>query len=186
VTIPETSDKVITAIITPTANRAILASLEGIIYDCTFQPNGPVMVRAITPTDFPSLRIDAARPVPLTSLAFQNGALIIGTSSRGLLRIDDFLTPTGTVEIKEVVSRPRLFFVETLALDPSNLLWYGGQTTPEDSGFIRLRNFCDPRRSVSVWGRSARSLSISAESYGAPVRAGGDGRRRAGPRASDF
>jgi signal transduction histidine kinase/ligand-binding sensor domain-containing protein len=146
ITIPETSEKVITAIITPAANRAVIASLEGMIFDCVRQPNGVVTVRAMTPTDYPSLRIDAERPVPLTSLAFQHGALLIGTSSRGLLKIDAFLTSTGTVEIKEVVSRPRLFFVETLALDPANLLWYGGQTAAEDSGLYKAEELSRPEK----------------------------------------
>lgn len=142
--ISETDGRPITAILVIGPDRAVLAGSEGVIYDCTLRPNGASQVNSITPDKQPRLRIDAQRPLPLTSLARQGSSLIVGTSSRGLLRIPGFLD--GALETEEIVSRPRLYFVDVLTVDPAGNLWFGGQTTGEDSGLYQAADLSRPER----------------------------------------
>lgn len=166
--IPETAGKRITAIITPAPGRAILASLEGVIFDCAVQPSGNVSVRAITPDSHPLLRIDAERPLPLTSLAIRNDSLIIGTHSRGLLEIEGFLR--GGSEIGASASGSRQYFVEALALGADGNLWHGAQARGDDSGLYRA---VDRARSERVGFNlgTVRALAFDAR---AQLWAGGE------------
>ena len=144
--ISATAGHTITAIITPGAGRALMASADGCVFDCRVRPegaaDGTMMVRAITPRDSGLLSVDAGGRVPLelTSLALVaeapvGEAIIVGTHSRGLLRVE--LPENDRATVAEVPSRPRAFFVEAIETDARNQVWLGAQTTPEDSGLYR-------------------------------------------------
>ncbi len=139
--IPETSGKAVTSIITPAEGRAVMASREGVIFDCSTIADGTLAVQTIEPKDHSLLRIDSGggRPLPLTSLALIGETLIAGTRSRGLLAIE-------RGEVKEILSHPRAFFVEAIEVDPHGRMWFGAQTTARDSGLFESGNLARPEK----------------------------------------
>ena len=137
--VTETEGKAITAIITPERGRAVMASEQGDLFDCTTKPDGSLATLVIKQTDHALLSSDPFRrvPVQLTSLALVKGALLVGTRSRGLLSVEQR-------EVKEINSRPRAFFVEALETDSRGQLWFGAQTTDEDSGLYASGDLLRP------------------------------------------
>src|SRR5215510_15472248 len=101
-TIKETAGKVITAIITPDRDHAIMASEAGQIFDCRSTPT--LTVRAIPEQPLQSTDKDQPGALKLTSLALIDGTLYAGTQSRGLVEIQNG-------QAKEIVSKPRSFFI---------------------------------------------------------------------------
>lgn len=144
--VPKTEDRPITAIFAPAAGRAMLASEQGEIFDCQRLADGEIAVQVITPADSPLLSIDAGshRPLPLTSIAVLDDALVVGTRGRGLLTVQTGQEAAPVV--KEVFSRPRAFFVEAIAADATHQLWFGSQTTTEDSGLYESGNLLHPEK----------------------------------------
>ncbi len=139
--IPETRDSAVTAIITPEAGRAMMTSEQGEIFECATVRDGALAVRKIKPEDHPLLTIESRghAPLRLTSLALIDNTLIVGTRSRGLLAIDTTQMKAGATMtpdfISEILSRPRAFFVEAIEADARGRLWFGAETSAEDSGF---------------------------------------------------
>jgi ligand-binding sensor domain-containing protein len=107
--IKETEGKAVTSIITPERGRAILASDEGLIFNCALDASGAINVQAIPNVPLRSADEEHPGPLRLTSLALANGMLYAGTRSRGLLNVEG-------EAVREVQSRPRPFFIE--ASDP--------------------------------------------------------------------
>jgi len=133
--IKETAGKVITAIITPQKDRAIIASENGQIFDCQVQVKNPsnlaltdaerqtvvsFTVRAIPEQPLPSADKDHPGSLKITSLAMAGEKLYAGTQSRGLLQIENG-------EAKEIVSKPRSYFISALATDSAGHVWSGAQ-----------------------------------------------------------
>ena len=139
--IPETAGKTITAILTPDSTRAFLASEQGSIFSCSTQADGSVGVRKIKSEDNALLQIDSAShsPLPLTSLALAGNTLLVGTRSRGLLSVEGD-------EVKEILSRPRAFFVEAIATDAKGRPWFGAQTTDRDCGLYQSADPVRPQK----------------------------------------
>ncbi|HUQ31003.1 MAG TPA: two-component regulator propeller domain-containing protein, partial [Pyrinomonadaceae bacterium] len=138
--IPETAGKVITAIITPESGRAILASEEGVIYDCRREVAADSLaVKTIPEKPLASADFERPGPLNLTSLAMKDGALYIGTRSRGVIKIE-----AGTVS--EIRSSPRPFFVETIETDAKGRLWYGAKAKAEESGLYEAHDAMRPVR----------------------------------------
>src|SRR6185369_5807849 len=109
-----------------------------------------------------------------------DGALIVGTHSRGLLAIDAAqlkagAAPTATV-VKELLSRPRAFFVEAIETDSRGQVWFGADTSAEDSGLYDASDLTHPEKigaglgkvtalafdqSGNLWaGSEARGVSV--------------------------
>ena len=132
ISVPETEDKTITAIITPDARRAVMTSSQGEIFYCSTGTDGQISVRTIGPQDNPLLSIDSDRriPLPLTSLALVNQTIVVGTRSRGLLRVE-------RDEVKEIPSRPPAFFIEAIETDSQGHLWFGSQIKSEGGGLYK-------------------------------------------------
>lgn len=144
--VPKTEARTITAIITPAAGRALMTSGQGEIFDCRRLDNGDLAVRAVTPADSPLLTTDAGgrTPLPLTSLTMLDHALIVGTHSRGLLQVER--ADNDRPLVTEIFSRPRAFFVEAIAADANHQLWFGSQTTAEDSGLYASGDLLRPEK----------------------------------------
>ncbi|HXG66570.1 MAG TPA: two-component regulator propeller domain-containing protein [Blastocatellia bacterium] len=139
--IAETAGKSITAIITPGGGRVVMTCEQGIVFDCRASQDGAFAVRAFGPEEHSLLSIDAngRNPLHLTSLALLNNMLLIGTRSRGLLAIEGDT-------VKEILSRPRAFFVEAIAVDAQGRAWYGAQATSEDSGLYFSGDLSRPEK----------------------------------------
>ena len=150
--IPETRDSAVTAIITPETGRAMMTSEQGEVFDCATARDGSLAVHMIKPDDHPLLTIESRghAPLRLTSLALTGSTLTIGTRSRGLLAIDSNQMKAGATRmpdlVKEILSRPRAFFVEAIETDARGRLWFGAETSAEDSGFYDGRDLMRPAK----------------------------------------
>ena len=72
---------------------------------------------------------DHPGPLKITSLAMVGEKLYAGTQSRGILLIENG-------EAKEVVSKPRSFFVNALETDGQGRLWVGARARLEEGGLL--------------------------------------------------
>jgi signal transduction histidine kinase len=142
--VKETAGKVITAIITPQPGRALMASESGQIFDCQVKQPAAVsstnrsaegderptfVVRTIPDQPLQSADKDHPGPLKITSLVLVGDKLYAGTQSRGILLIENG-------EAKEVVSKPRNYFVNALETDGQGHLWVGGRARAEESGLL--------------------------------------------------
>ncbi len=159
-TIKETAGKVITAIITPERDHAILASENGQIFDCRFtqqsasrvaitdaerNPPPTLTVRAIPEQPLQSADKDQPGALKLTSLAIANGKLYAGTQSRGLIEIQNG-------EAKEVVSKPRSFFINALETDARGGLWVGARAGKDEGAIFDQSDPLKPARANAATG----------------------------------
>ena len=158
--IKETAGKVITAIITPQKDRAIMSSENGQIFDCQVkQPaavsspsrsgeaNDDVSFAVRTIPDQPLQSTDKDHPgsLKITSLAFLNHTIYAGTKSRGLLLIEGG-------EAKEVTSKPRSYFINALETDSQGRLWVGVKARAEDSGLFDETELLKPSKANGATG----------------------------------
>ena len=158
--IKETAGKVITAIITPQRDRAIMSSENGQIFDCQVKLEGPsplsltdaerkpvvtFTVRAIPDQPLPSADKDHPGSLKITSLTMVGEKLYAGTQSRGLLSIEGG-------EAKEVISKPRSYFVNALETDSRGRLWVGVKTRAEDSGLFDETELLKPSKANGATG----------------------------------
>ena len=183
--IPDTQGSFITAIITQGAGRALMTSQQGEIFDCSTARDGSLLIHKISSESHSLLTIESRghAPVQLTSLALVNDALIVGTHSRGLLAIDAAQLKAGAAPtanlVKEVLSRPRAFFVEAIETDARGHIWFGADTSAEDSGLYDASDLTHPEkigaglgkvtalafdRTGDLWvGSEARGVSVYRE-----------------------
>ena len=180
--IKETAGKVITAIITPQKDRAFIASENGQIFDCQVQVKNPsklvltdaerqtvvsFTVRAIPEQPLPSADKDHPGSLEITSLAMVGEKLYAGTQSRGLLQIENG-------DAKEIVSKPRSYFINALATDSTGHVWVGAQARGEDSGLFDHGDLLKPARANAATGTvtaivpgSADDLWVGTDGHGA-------------------
>ncbi|MBV9210641.1 MAG: hypothetical protein JOZ52_08435 [Acidobacteria bacterium] len=163
--IKETEGKAVTAILTPERGRAILASDEGLIFNCTLDNEGAVSVRAIPDAPLHSADEEHPGPLRLTSLALMNGALYAGSLSRGLLTVEGDA-------IKEVQSRPRPFFVEAVEADTQGHLWLGARAKGEEGALYEASDAAHPKL---IDGATGAITSIATDGHG-DIWVGTDGR----------
>ncbi len=167
--IPETRDRAVTAIITPERGRAMMTSEQGEIFDCATARDGSLAVHQIKPDDHPLLTIESRghAPLRLTSLALIDNTLIVGTRSRGLIAIDAARMKAGATMmpdfIKEILSRPRAFFVEAIEIDARGRLWFGAETSAEDSGVYNASDLMQPEK---IGGATGTVTALRADERG--------------------
>jgi signal transduction histidine kinase len=158
--IKETAGKVITAIITPQKDRAIMSSENGQIFDCQARLEGPSAlslsnaernqvvtfnVRAIPDQPLPSADKDHPGSLKITSLTMVSQRLYAGTQSRGVLSIEGGAA-------KEVISKPRNYFINALETDSQGRLWVGVKTRAEDSGLFDETELLKPAKANGATG----------------------------------
>lgn len=161
----ETAGSTITAIITPERGRAILASLQGVIFDCRTNADKTFNVRTIPEKPLTSADFDRPGALNLTSLMMKDGVLYIGTRSRGVIAIENDV-------VSEIKSTPRPFFVEALEMDARGSLWYGAKAKAEDSGLYKAQEALRPVKTGAGLGK-VMSLRAGAHE---DMWAGTDGR----------
>ena len=150
--IPETVGKVITSIIVPEPGRAILASEQGVIFDCRTKPDGSLELKTIPEKPLTSADFERPGPLNLTSLATKDNVLYAGTLTRGLIAIDND-------QVSEIRSTPRPFFVYALEKDSQGHLWYGAKTKAEDSGLFQAADVNRPAKVGTGLGTVASLLA---------------------------
>lgn len=158
--VKETAGKVITAIITPQTDRAIMASESGAIFDCQVskptEPSSPsragegtpgltIVTRTIPAQPLQSADVDHPGPLKITSLALVDQKLFAGTQSRGILLIENG-------EAKDVSSKPRSYFINALETDGQGRLWVGARARSEDSGLLDNTEPLKPSKTAAMTG----------------------------------
>ncbi len=126
----ETAGKVITAIIAPEHNRVVIATEQGMLFECRKKEDGTLDVRQLLEQPLESADRDRPGPLPLTSLNVVDGKLLAGSLSRGLLTIEN-----GTA--RESPLRPPTYFVRALETDADGKLWLGARSRKEESGLYQ-------------------------------------------------
>jgi signal transduction histidine kinase/ligand-binding sensor domain-containing protein len=164
--IKETEGKSITAIIAPGRGRTVLASDEGLLFDCRKAPDGSLSVRAFP--DEPLQAADETRRslLQLTSLATFGETVLAGTHTRGLLAIDGD-------GVRAIEGRPGAFFVEALEQDASGNLWMGARAQGDESGLYHSST--NALRLVKVGEGTGTVTALGADNDGG-VWVGTDGR----------
>ena len=176
-TVPETAGKVITAIITPQADRAIMATEAGQIFDCevkkaansTARPGEGTPGLTFTVKTIPNQALESADKdhpglLKITSLALVGEKLYVGTQSRGLIMIENG-------EPKEIVSKPRSYFINALTTDSQGHLWSGGLGRGEDGA---LFDSSDPLKPIKIAAPTGTVAAI-ARGAGDDIWVGTDG-----------
>ena len=166
--IKETAGKAVTAILMPERGRAVLASEQGLIFDCRMQTDGSLITQTNPAQPLASADSDHPGPLRLTSLAYAKDTLLAGTLSRGLLAFErDQLA-----RAKEVQSRPRLYFINALEPDALGRVWFGAKAKNDDSGLYQSEDLLHPLKIGSGIGTV---VSLRADSEGG-LWVGTDGR----------
>ena len=173
VRVEETREKSVRAILTPAAGRALLATSDGLVFDCRLNADGTLTTKQLgAPL---TVAAGKGQTLQLTSLALSGETVVVGTRGRGLMTIE----PDG--ETKEIVSRPRVFFVEALeqdthdAPDSGGALYFGAQTSGGDSGVFRVEGdrLAQPRK---LTGAQTGTVTALASDGRGLVYAATDGR----------
>ena len=149
--IEETKDFAITSILL--GKNIFLATADGVIFKLAENAENTFSVEKI-----PHERLLASdgKPLQITSLARKNETIIAGTQSRSFLLIENNLA-------RETFSRPRPFFVNTLAQDKNGNLWLGADASNAESGFFSLNDIARPARIGSGLGNV---LAIETDAEG--------------------
>ncbi len=144
--IGELDGKTINAIIAPARGRVILATEQGMIYECLWDAvessaeitglmqgaieNPSIRTRQLLATPLQSSEAERPGPLPLTSLTIFHDKLLAGSASRGVLEIEN-----GGARSLDL--RPPAYFVRALETDPQGALWIGSRSRKEESGFYQ-------------------------------------------------
>jgi signal transduction histidine kinase/ligand-binding sensor domain-containing protein len=126
----ETAGKAVTAIIAPERNRVVMATEQGMVFECRKKEDGTLDVRQLLEQPLESADRDRPGPLPFTSLNIVDGKLLAGSLSRGLLTIEK-----GTA--RESPLRPPNYFVRALETDADGKLWLGARGRKEESGLYQ-------------------------------------------------
>ena len=151
--VKETEGKAITAILIRERTRALLASDEGLVFDCTVDASGVISANAMPDSPLRSADEDHPGPLQITSLAQLNNTIYAGTRSRGLLALEGR-------EAREVQSRPRAFFIQTLEADARGHLWLGARSK-DDVGALYEAN--DPLHPNLIDGATGGVTSLRTD-----------------------
>jgi signal transduction histidine kinase/ligand-binding sensor domain-containing protein len=128
--IAETKGKSVLAVFAPAPRRALLATADGLVFECRQEADGALAVRQLG--ERLTVGTGKAQAVELSSLALMGETVVVGTRGRGLVTVE----PTG--EAREISGRPRAFYVESLAQTSGGALLFGAQTSGGDSGLFRV------------------------------------------------
>jgi signal transduction histidine kinase/ligand-binding sensor domain-containing protein len=160
--IKDLAGKTVNAVITPEKGRAIVATEQGMVYDCRVKPQPPELpsatsvtrtvtsnegsdgtisravpalqeVRPLLTEPLQSADADHPGPLALTSLTIAHDKLLVGSLSRGILLIEN-----GAARPLEM--RPQAYFVRALETDAKGQLWAGARSKKEESGFYEGDN----------------------------------------------
>lgn len=111
-------DQTINAIIEPEKGRLIMATEQGMIYECRIKSDGGYEIKPLLTQPLESADTDNPGLLPITSLTVAHDKLLAGSLSRGLLAIEN-----GSA--KEMQGRRTAFFIRSLETDTRGQLWIG-------------------------------------------------------------
>jgi len=156
--VPETNGMTINAIISPARDHVFLATDSGQIFDCQVKEKPPstvvgpesttdlsFVVRPLFNQPLQSADKDHPGPLRITSLAMIGEKLYAGTQSRGVVLVENG-------EAKEIVSKPRSYFINALLTDGNGRLWVGAQARGDDSGLLDSSDLLKPNKTAAQTG----------------------------------
>jgi signal transduction histidine kinase/ligand-binding sensor domain-containing protein len=148
-----TQGSAVTAIEFAEDGGVVFATAGGVVLRCPPALESRAVAVAGPSTD-PKLSTGSSA-LALTSVATSDDRLLVGTLGRGLLVVRD-----GAVD--EVVSRPRAFFVQALAVDAGGRLFVAAQSKVDDGGVYDASDLARPRRLPGGTG-SVNALTFDAD-----------------------
>ena len=166
--IKETTGKALTSILMPERGRAVMASEQGLIFDCRVQTDGSLITRSEPGQPLTSADSDHPGALRLTSLAYAKDTLLAGTLSRGLLAFERDRFD----RVKEVQSRPRSYFINALESDATGRVWFGAKAKNDDSGLYQSDDLLRP---LKVGSNLGTVVALRADPQGG-LWVGTDGR----------
>lgn len=124
--IAEVRGQSISAIHLPERGKALLASEQGNVFECSGGA-GSLSVRPLLATALQSADRERPGPLALTSVTVHDGNVLVGSMSRGLIAIANGVA-------SEVPDRRSGFFVRALTTDHEGRLWMGTRVRREEQG----------------------------------------------------
>ncbi|MFN2498003.1 MAG: two-component regulator propeller domain-containing protein [Pyrinomonadaceae bacterium] len=134
----------INAIIEPENGRLLMASEQGMIYECRTNAGG-FQIRKLLDKPLESADRDNPDPLPLTSLTVAHEKLFAGSLSRGLLAIENN-------SATEMQARRPAFFVRALATDARGQLWVGTRSRKDQQALHSTQGFSEIASADKVTG----------------------------------
>ena len=130
--INETTGQAVSAIITTDSGTALLTTEQGQVYESHARAvtnRTLIDTRQLLNQPLESAERDRPGPLTITSIAFVNGRIFVGTLSRGVMEISNSAA-------KEVPMKPQAYFVNALARDRDGKLWAGARAKKEEPGTL--------------------------------------------------
>jgi signal transduction histidine kinase/ligand-binding sensor domain-containing protein len=125
VAIKDLQGKSVTAMLLTNSGGVVLATEQGMIYECHARSEGPLEVKQLLREPLQSADRENRGLLPLTSLTIAHDKLLAGSLSRGLLTIEN-----GSAQ--EVQARRPAFFVRALATDSRGQVWVGTKSRKDE------------------------------------------------------
>ena len=163
-TIGQTIGQNISSIIAPEAKRVLIATEQGQIFECRTGQENTIDVQTLLSTPLQSADRDRPGPLQLTSLAFTNNKLYVGTQSRGVLLIENGSAQT-------VTTKPLTYFVNAVSTDSNGKLWAGARARKEEPAALK-----EDDRSTLVRTDAPTGPVMTIRTIGNEVWLGTDGR----------
>jgi signal transduction histidine kinase/ligand-binding sensor domain-containing protein len=143
--ITELSGKSITNILAPDANRVLLTTEQGNIFECRVETDGSRHTTPLLTQPLESADREHPGPLTFTSVTISNNQVLAGSMSRGLLTIADGLG-------RERETGPAAFFIRALNVDETGKLWVGTRVKKDEPGLFTGRNPSDIARNDAATG----------------------------------
>ena len=136
-----TSGLSITGIDASHDDRIMLVSAQGTIVDCRVEDHRILETRVTQPDGYPLTvtRTEGEQPLALTSITANGKDFLIGSNGRGILVLSNG-------ELKELLTKPRIYFVQTVAVDSTGQPWFGSHISTRESGLFRAADILRPTR----------------------------------------
>jgi signal transduction histidine kinase/ligand-binding sensor domain-containing protein len=134
----------INAIIEPENGRLLMASEQGMVYECRASA-GADQVKQLLPKPLASADKDNPGTLPITSLTVAHDKLFAGSLSRGLLAIENN-------SATEIEARRPAFFVRALATDARGQLWVGTKSRKDQPALHSADDFSETSSAGTVTG----------------------------------
>jgi len=179
--LPEMAGKVVTSIIVNDDGSLLLATEQGQVFECRVresQPSGlgqasqsAIDIKPLLDQPLQSADRERPGPLPFTSLTVAQGKLLAGSSSSGLLQLEN----RGG---KGIQLRPQSYFVRALETDSDGNVWVGTRTRKDEAALYRGS---DPTKLVKLDIPTGTVMAIRAAGENVWIGTDGSGVFRSSP-----
>jgi len=167
--VKETAGLAVSAIVTPEKGLAVMATEQGRVLETrvkavTTTENEETVTRTVLETrdllnqPLESKDRDRPGPLPITSVDWSNGQLLVGTLSRGLMEVNNG-------EAKSLTMRPMVYFFNALERDKNGHLWLGARARKEEPAALTGDTPAAARRTETPTGQVLSLRTIGDEMW---------------------